>query len=354
MMIEATGKVLFVGGSGVVGSRAAKLFRERHADVPILIGGRDLEKAHAVAREVGNAEAVQVDIDKPGLGISENTFVAAVVMLVPDEGLRGLMLAQGLGAPYLSIGNWLVEVGAEMAHFMRAPKASAIVLASHWQGGAAVFLTHATVKNLDRVRSVKIGAIVDDRDAVGPATLADMARGSDSGGALAFEDGHRVWLSGASSQRVIKAVDGREIDAMAFAPYDVVSLHALTGAPNVRFDFASAISSSRLGGGDIATELVVEVEGDVGGEPQVRRSTIEFTKGQAALTATSVALVLSRILGLEGGLPMSPGLYFPEHILSTEWFLDELVREGATVVTDDGRHIDAFDEEDQMDNAAST
>src|SRR5690606_26247939 len=96
-----------------------------------------------------------------------------------------------------------------------------------------VFLTHATVKNLDRVRSVKIGAIVDDHDAVGPVTLADMARGSDSGGALAFEDGHRVWLSGASSQRVINAVDGREIDAMAFAPYDVVSLHALTGVADV-------------------------------------------------------------------------------------------------------------------------
>lgn len=331
-----TGKVLFVGGSGVVGSRAVKLFREKHADIPMLIGGRDLQKASAVAREVGNAEAVQVDIDKLDLGLEKDIALAAVVMMAPDDGLKGLMLAQERGVPYLSIGNWLVEVGAEMAHFMRRPKSSAIVLASHWHGGTAVFLTQATAKGLESVRSVKVGAIVDEHDATGPAALADMARGSDSGGTWIFDNGHRTWVSGVSSRRVIKAIDSREIDAMAFAPYDVVSLHAFTGAPNIRFDFASTISSSRLRGGDIATELIVEIEGDVCGEPQTRRSIIEFTKGQAALTATSLVLTLSRVLGLEGGPPMPPGLYFPEHILNTEYFLDELINEGATVVIGSG------------------
>lgn len=328
-----TKKVLFVGGSGVVGSRTVKLLRERHADLPILIGGRNVEKAWAVAREVGTAEAIEVDIDKPDLGLSKNVSLAAVVMMVPDEGLQGLALAQARGVPYLSIGNWLAEVGAEMAHFMRRPHASPVVLASQWHGGTAVFLTQATVKSLDSVRSVKVGAIVDERDATGPAAIADMERGSEGGvGTLAFEDGRRVWLSGSASRRTIKSIDGRELDAIAFAPYDVVSLHAMTGAHNVRFDLASTVSSSRLRGGEIATELVVEIEGDVGGKPQILRSTLEFTRGQASLTGVSVVLALSTVLGLEGQSSILPGLYFPEHLIDAEWFLNELTLAGATVV----------------------
>lgn len=337
MMVEITEKVLFVGGSGVVGSRTVKLFRERHADLPVLVGGRDLEKARAVAREVSLAEAVAVDVNKPGLGLSEEVSLAAVVMMVPDEGLKGLALAQAKGIPYLSIGNWLAEVGAEMAHFMRRPQVSPIVLASHWHGGTAVFLTQATVRSLETVRSVKVGAIVDDLDATGPAALADMERGSEGGGGtLAFKDGRRVWLSGAAAKRTIKAVDGRELDAIAFAPYDVVSLHAMTGAQKIRFDLASGVSSSRLRDGEIATELVVEIEGDIRGQPQLRRSTLEFTRGQATLTGISTVLALSTVLGLEGQSPASPGLYFPEHLMDADWFLNELIRAGATVVKDTG------------------
>lgn len=332
-MKATTEKVLFVGGSGVVGSRTVKLFRERHADFPILIGGRDLEKARAVAREVSLAEAVVVDIEKSGLSLPKDIALAAVVMLVPDEGLKGLALAQAKGVPYLSIGNWLVEVGAEMAYFISRPQAAPIILASHWHGGTAVFLTQATVKSLDKVRSVKVGAIVDDLDATGPAALADMERGSDGGvGTIAFSEGRRVWLSGDTARRTIKAVDGRELEAMAFAPYDVVSLHAITGAHDIRFDLASSVSSSRLRGGNIATELVVEIEGDVTGKTQTRRLTLEFTRGQAMLTALSTVLTLSTALGLEGQPPASPGLYFPEHLIDADWFLNELIRAGATVV----------------------
>lgn len=333
IMEEMTEKVLFVGGSGVVGSRTVKLFRERQAGIPILIGGRNLEKAQAVARELGSAEAIEVDVDKPGLGLSRDVPLAAVVMLVPDEGLKGLALAQEKGVPYLSIGNWLAEVGAEMAHFMRHPQASPIVLSSHWHGGTAVFLTQASVKSLDTVRSVKVGAIVDDLDATGPAAIADMQRGSEGGiGILAFKNGHRVWLTGAATTRTIKAVDGRDLEAMAFAPYDVVSLHAMTGADDVRFDIASSVSSSRLRGGSIATELVVEIEGEVGGKPQTRRACLEFTRGQATLTGVSVVLTLSTVLGLEGQPPVSPGLYFPEHLIDADWFLNELISAGAKVL----------------------
>lgn len=330
-----TTKVLFVGGSGVVGRQAVKLFRQRHPNVPIIIGGRNLDNASAVAREVGNAEAVSIDLNKPRLGLAPNAAVSAVVMMTPDDGLKALGFAQDMRKPYLSIGNWLVEVGAEMAHFARRPDASPVVLSSHWHGGPAVFLALATAKGLDTVRSVKIGAIVDPLDPTGPAAIKDMEQaGEDVSGTLAFEGGRRVWLSGNSALRSVQTIDGRSLQASAFAPYDIVSLHAATGADDVRFDLAIDISSSRLRGSDTATEHILEIEGKVGGSPRWRRSTIEFTKGQAALTGLSVVLSLSTVLGLEGRPPAPAGLYFPELLMDTDWFLDELIQAGATVVID--------------------
>lgn len=42
--------VLIIGGSGIVGSQAARTLRRLHPDLPIAIGGRDLAKAETVAR----------------------------------------------------------------------------------------------------------------------------------------------------------------------------------------------------------------------------------------------------------------------------------------------------------------
>lgn len=64
-----TGKILFVGGTGVVGEQMVRHFRKLNQDVPILIGGRNLDKAAALARDVGAAEPVAVDTALPRLGL---------------------------------------------------------------------------------------------------------------------------------------------------------------------------------------------------------------------------------------------------------------------------------------------
>ena len=49
-----------------------------------------------------------------------------------------------------------------------------------------------------------------------------------------------------------------------------------------------------IGGGkhvnDLATELILEIEGGAAGVSKLRRSTIEFAKGQAALTGLGAML----------------------------------------------------------------
>jgi hypothetical protein len=324
-----TGKILFVGGTGVVGEQMVRHFRKHNQDIPILIGGRNVDKAAALAQKVGLAEAVKVDTALPRLGLNVETEIGAVVMLVPDGGLHGLQYALDIERPYFSIGNWLVEVGAEMAHFIRRPNSSPVVLSSHWHCGPTTFLALASMKGLDVVHSIKVSSIVDDLDSTGPAAIEDMEFGMSA--AMAFSNGRRIWLTGSDAKRSIKTIDGRTLPGTAFAPYDIVSLQAASGAGEVRFDIASGISSSRLRGETIGTEVTLDIVGAIGGREIIRRSTLEFTNGQAVLTGLSAALSLTSVLGLAGSPACPPGLYFPEQLMETEYFLDALRQAGATI-----------------------
>ena len=330
-----TEQVLFAGGSGVVGRAAVRWFRERHPDVPVLVGGRNLQAAGDVARAAGTAEAAAIDLDKPRLGLGDDVTVAAVVMLAPEAGLRGLRYAQDLGVPYLNINAALTESGPELALFAHRATAAPVVLASHWLAGAATFLALNSTKGFETVQAIKLGAVLDEADPAGPASLEDMERVHGAAPpAMVFEGGRRVWLSGDAAKGKVEAVDGRSLEATAFSTFDVVSLHAATGAPDVRFDLTNGESSSRRRGGEAAAEIVVEIEGTADSRVKRSRSTLEFKYGAASLTGLSVVLSLAAVLGLNNRPPARPGLYLPELLSDTGWFLAELRSAGATIDED--------------------
>lgn len=324
--------VLFAGGSGCVGRTAVKWFRKRHPSVRVLIGGRNLQAADEVAQAAGAAEAVAIDIDQPRLGLGEDVAVAAVVMLAPEAGLKGVSYAQDLGVPYLNTNAAVTEIGPELAMFAHRVIAAPIVLASHWMAGAATFLALNSAKDFERVRSIRLGAIVDEEDPVGPAAVEDMERVHEAApAAMVFEGGRRAWLSGDAAKGKFESVDGRSLNATAFSTFDTVSLYAATGSPDIRFDLVNGESSSRCRGGEAGTEIVVEIEGEADGQRKRSRSTLEFKEGTASLTGLSVALSLTSVLGLNDHSPVRPGLYLPELLSDAQWFLDELRSAGATI-----------------------
>jgi hypothetical protein len=332
---EAFGQVLFAGGSGFVGRTAVRWFRERHPSVRVLVGGRNLLAASEVAQEVGAAEAVAIDLDKPCLGLGNDVAVAAVVMLAPEAGLNGLSYAQDLGVPYLNINAALTEIGPELAMFAHRATAAPVVLASHWMAGAATFLALNSAKGFESVQSIRLGAIVDEKDPVGPAAIEDMKRvHSAAPAAMVFEGGRRIWLSGDAAKGKFTSVDGRSLDATAFSTFDTASLHAATGALDIRFDLVNGESSSRRRGGEAATEIVVEIEGESDGQMKRSRSMLEFKHGTASLTGLSVVLSLASVLGLNDRSPARPGLYLPELLSDPKWFLDEL-RSGGAIIDED-------------------
>ncbi|MFD3488485.1 saccharopine dehydrogenase [Streptomyces sp. NPDC058665] len=324
------GPVLFAGGSGVVGRAALTWFRKRHPDVPVLVGGRNIQRAHEAARETGATGAVAIDLDRAGIGLDDSSDVSAVIALAPDHALHGLRYAQDQGIPYVSGSTWLAEAGAEMALFAHRPTVP-VVLASHWYGGSAMFLALRGAEEFDTLRTIRIGSVLDEQDATGPAATEDMERSEGSAAALALEHGRRVWLAGDAAKGKVQAIDGRVLDADAYAPLDIVSLHAATQADSIRFDLAVSTSSSRRRGGPIAAEVTVELEGEADGRPHESRTTLEFAGGQASLTGLSVVLALPAVLGLDGRTPAQPGIHLPELLSGTDWFLGQLRDAGATI-----------------------
>lgn len=323
--------VLIIGGSGVVGSLAAKALRRLHPTLPITIGGRDLVRAEAVAREVGNADATRVDLDRPDLGQPASRVYGAIAMFLKDDTLNSLRYAQTQGAAYLSISTGLFEVAPEVAYFIHQPTRSAVLLDSNWLAGAATLATLHFAREFQALDSIEIAAVLDEQDLGGPAALADVERQSKATpNSLLLEQGRWRWVEVAKSGRTVRGVDGHTLHVQPYALLDPASLAAATDAKSVRFDVSVGLSSARRRGEPYSTEFIIELEGvrKDGARARVRHEVIH-PRGQAPVTATGVAVGIERLLGLAGGAPPAPGLYLPETLIEPEYLVRRLQDAGA-------------------------
>jgi hypothetical protein len=331
--LVAPNPILLIGGSGVVGRWTARHLREAHPDAPLLIGGRDLGRAEEAAAEVGDAEGVLLDLAAADLGIGERP-VSAVAVFFLDERIAGLRFAQSRGVPHVSISAGLHEIGPEVAAYIHQPEASAVVLGTEWLVGATTVPTLEFAKAFGRVHDITIGALLDEQDAFGPAAAADLERQTKTmPAALARRDGAYRWRAGDDAKARFRAVDGTQVEATALSPYDVVGLATATGAPNVQFNLALGVSSTRRRGEPMSTEIVIELAGeDPTGRPLRTRHAVVHPQGQMPLTGLGVAMVLERLIGLDGNPPVPAGLYFPYQLLDPAAYLVRLERIGGEIL----------------------
>jgi hypothetical protein len=326
--------ILLIGGSGIVGRWTARLLRAAHPETPLLIGGRDLAKAREAAAELGAADGVKVDLAAADLGLGQRP-ISAVAIFFTDVTTASLLFAQSRRVPYISISPGLNEIAPEVAAYMHAPQAAPVVLGTEWLVGATSVPTLQLAEAFGRVREITIGALLDEQDAFGPAASADLERQTKTmHAALARRDGAYYWRVGEDAKARFRAVDGTEMEASALSPHDVVGLATATGAPNVRFDLALGVSSSRRRGAPLSTEIIIEVAGDDrAGRPLRARRAVIHPEGQMPLTGLGVALLLERLVGLDGARPVPPGLYFPSQLLERRTYFARLERIGGEVVT---------------------
>jgi hypothetical protein len=325
--------ILLIGGSGVVGRWAARFLRDAHPGTPLLIGGRNLAKAEKAAAVLGNAEGVALDLAVDDLALGERP-VSAVAVLFTDERIAGLRFAQSRGVPHISISPGINEIGPEVAAYMHEPTAAPVVLGTEWLVGATTIPTLEFAKAFGRVHDIAIGALLDEQDAFGPAAEADLERQTKTmPAALARRDGAYLWRVGDDAKARFRAVDGTEVEASALSPHDVVGLATATGAPNVQFNLALGVSSTRRRGEPMSTEIVIELAGeDHAGQPLRTRHAVIHPQGQMPLTGLGVAMVLERLIGLDGDPPTPPGLYFPYQLLDPTAYFARLEAIGGTTL----------------------
>ena len=326
--------ILLVGGSGIVGRWAARFLRAAHPELPLLIGGRDGAKAEKAAAEIGHAEGVTIDMTADDLGLGTRA-VNAVAVLFMDERIAGLRFAQERRVPHVSISPGIIELAPEVAAYVHRPSAAPVVLGTEWLVGATTIPTLQFAKAFGRLDSIRIGALLDEKDAFGPAANVDLERQTKTmPAALARRDGAYVWRTGDDAKARFRAVDGTEMDASALSPNDVVRLATATGAPNVTFDLALGVSSSRRRGEPMSTEIIIELAGtDHDGKPLRTRHAVVHPEGQMPLTGLGVAMLLERLTGGDGQPPTPAGLYFPYQLLAPEAYAARLTAIGGRILT---------------------
>lgn len=323
--------VLIIGGSGFVGALAARTLRKLHPKLPIAIGGRNLEKAEAVAKEIGNAEAVVIDLNRKDLGVAANKGFSAIAMFVYDDTLNALHYAQTNAVPYLSVSTGIQEIGPEIALY--AHKANApFLMGSSWLGGAASLAVVHFARQFQTVDSIEITALLDEHDMGGPAAEADFTRLTMMSSTLGLESGKWHWKPSGEQGRSVTSVDGRQVPGLSYAPFDVFSLPVTTGAETALFDFALGETASRHRGEHFSTEITIAISGKRKDGTE-GRSRYEFVhpEGQAPVTALAVALAVERLVGLDGKAAPAPGLYFAEMLVEADHAIKRFKEFGASI-----------------------
>lgn len=324
--------ILFAGATGIVGQQAVEWFRKINPEQAVYIGGRNIQLADEIALKVGNASSLAIDAEQSNLAIDDSIGIGAVMMLAPDSGSHGLRLAQKRQIPYVNIVTGMVEIGTELAEYALTTSAP-VMLASHWAAGAATFLALHLAEQFDSVSTLNIGVVLDPEDVYGPAAFEDMERlQAGAASAFSYENGKRKWLMGNAIHHKIYTIDGREVTGTSFASLDTVSLRAVTGARNIRFDIASDVSSFRKAKNKPAAEIIVTAVGSQGGVESTRKLAIEFHKGQSSLTGLCSSLLLNELIK-KWQLDNRVTLYTPESLgIKPEVFLELLKDFGARIV----------------------
>lgn len=322
-------EILVIGGSGVVGRRTVQTLRKLYPQLPLAIGGRDLDKARTVAEQLGNARAVAVDFEHGRFGASGQRY-RAVALFVKDERLATLRLAQEQGIPYVDVSTYSFELAPEIAFHAQRPKAAPITIASNWLAGSATLPALHFARAFRTLDAVRIAVVLDEQDMGGPAAYADYERLTRAGEAAQILDNGRLrWVRGAEAERTFRNVDGNTLTGRAYAALDTLSIAAATNAHSARFDLVFGESAHRRKGLPFSSEIVIELDGTLPDGTRVeRRYELLHPEGQAPMTAVGVSAALERLLGLAGHTPAAPGLYFPHTLIEPTHMLERLQQFG--------------------------
>ncbi|MFE0754538.1 saccharopine dehydrogenase NADP-binding domain-containing protein [Inquilinus sp. NPDC058860] len=325
-------RVLIAGGYGVVGGTVARYLRRTAPDLDIILAGRSPESGAALAREIG-ASTLRLDVADPAAALADLGPVDLIVAALQDRGDTLIQAALAQGAAHIGITKVVEETGPAVFAALHAPPRRPVVLAGHWAAGVLILVARQAIEDFARVDSAAIAALYDERDAVGPMSAADAE--AFSGRALLRRAGQWAWVDGGDHGRALHLAEGLEATVQPLAALDIPSLAAITGAPDIRFDFGMGESLGTRAGDRASHEGVIEIEGVLlSGRPVRRRVLVSDPKGVDHMTALGALVVAERVLGLDG-LPLpAGGLALPETLVAPEAAIARFEQLGVRITTE--------------------
>lgn len=321
--------VLILGGYGSLGSRVARALRFLHPGLRLIIAGRDLGKAQALAGELGQASAIRFDLDRDDLGLAADIAPGVVVTAARDLSLKTQRYAARQGAAYIALSDGVFELGPVIAGFVHDRPTAPVVLLGHGMGAVPTLAALHAAQAYDAVEAIELGLLFDPADPLGPASQRDMDRiGAIGPAPLLREEGSWIWKTGPQTKRAFAGLDGAIHEGEAVGLVDVLSL-AASGAASIRADFAVGETASTKAGGPPSHEVVIEIVGRKrSGDAGRFRYELVDPGGYAALSAKGVAIVVERLAGLDRDGPPKPGLYLPESLVEPAHAMERLGRFG--------------------------
>jgi hypothetical protein len=93
-------------------------------------------------------------------------------------------------------------------------------------------------------------------------------------------------------------------------------------------------SSKRRRGEPASAKIIIELTGENHtGQPLCTRHAVFHSQAQIPLTGFGIAMVLERLVGLDGHPATPPGLYFPFQLLDSATYLARLEKMGGKLMT---------------------
>ncbi len=354
-------EILIAGGYGVVGRQVATLLRQRYPDLPLVITGRNIEKAKALASELGHARGAQLDVEQPNPLLGEQP--RAIIAVVNDPHDYLLTSAVQRGIPYLDITRWTDHLRASVAKLADKSLKAPVLLSSGWMGGVASVAAVAAAQSLREPESIDISVLFSVKDKSGPNSVEYMDRL-----ATPFEsmiEGNPKQVFPYTDPRTVMFPNGYTTPVYRFDTPDQLTLPQTTGAKTVaaRIAFDDAFSTNLLRfltrsgiwklisgewltplrrsllynpGSGASHEIHIAVAGsDTNGFSKTVTTTIVDPLGQTHLTALGALIQLERLLGLDGADPPESGIVYPDTAPQIEHALHLLEQFGVTISKED-------------------
>jgi hypothetical protein len=307
------------------------MISRQHPDIRVMVGGRSIDRATALAVSLRHGMPVKVDLDEANPLARLPSLPDAIIVAVSDDNDRLLRAAVSQGIGYVDITRWIGRI-EDARHIcagvgLKAP----VVIASGWMAGAVSIAAALHGPVARPATRIDLDVLFSATDNSGPDSVSGFVDMDQS--FPVWEDGKLRKVKGWSQPRSTVFSTGAIGRCYRYNSPDQMTLVecglARSSSSRMAFDHAATNRLlsilARTGiwslmprakrkamlhnpGPGAPHEFVLTIE-TAGGKQRV---SVRDELGQTHLTAAAAVAQVERVLGLAGQDPLAPSFSFPE------------------------------------------